>query len=126
MSTLEQARAEALTEAQAQLELDDRARAERAAAVRRRRASLHNFIIRMVSLAIFLTLWQIAGLSVDPVLFTTPAKVAVAAVDMVWSGELWFALWPSLIVLLRGSRSPSCSERCSAWCWHASTSSTSG
>ena len=82
--------------------LDDQARAERVAAGRRRRASLQNLGIRAVSLAIFLTLWQIAGASVDPVLFTTPAKVAVAAVDMVWSGELWSALWPSLLVLLMG------------------------
>jgi sulfonate transport system permease protein len=102
VSTVEQA-PEALTEAQVQRELDnDRARAERAGAERRRRQSLHNFIIRMVSLAVFLALWQIAGLNIDPVLFTTPSKVAVAAVDMVASGELWFALWPSLLVLLMG------------------------
>ena len=29
------------------------------------------------------------GANVDPVLFTTPAKVAVAAVGMIASGELW-------------------------------------
>jgi sulfonate transport system permease protein len=103
VSTVEQARSGALTEAQVQRELDDdRARAERVAADRRRRTALHNTVIRLVSLAIFLSLWQIAGLSVDPVLFTTPAKVAIAAVDMVWSGELWSALWPSLIVLAAG------------------------
>jgi sulfonate transport system permease protein len=103
VSTLGQARAETLTEAQVQRELDsDRARAERVGAERRRRQALHNLVIRVVSLAIFLTLWQIAGASIDPVLFTTPSKVAVAAVDMVGSGELWFALWPSLIVLVAG------------------------
>jgi len=103
VSTLDQARAETLTEAQVQRELDsDRARAERVGAERRRRQALHNLVIRVVSLAIFLTLWQIAGASIDPVLFTTPSKVAIAAVDMVGSGELWFALWPSLIVLVAG------------------------
>jgi NitT/TauT family transport system permease protein len=103
VSTLGQARAETLTEAQVQRELDsDRARAERVGAERRRRQALHNLVIRVVSLAIFLTLWQIAGASIDPVLFTTPSKVAIAAVDMVGSGELWFALWPSLIVLVAG------------------------
>lgn len=103
MSTVEQARAETLSEAAVQRALDDdRARAEHVAAARRRRTALHNAIIRLVSLAIFLSLWQVAGASVDPVLFTTPAKVAVAAVDMVASGELWFALWPSLIVLVAG------------------------
>ena len=103
MSTVEQTRADALTEVQVQRELDgDRARAEQVGAQRRRRAALQNFIIRIISLAFFLGLWQIAGASVDPVLFTTPSKVAVAAVDMVLSGELWYALWPSLLVLLMG------------------------
>ena len=103
MSTAEQTRAAAVTEVEVQRELDgDRARAEQVGAERRRRAALQNFIIRMISLAIFLGLWQITGASVDPVLFTTPSKVAVAAVDMVLSGELWFALWPSLLVLLMG------------------------
>lgn len=102
MSTVEQA-PQALTEAQVQRELDhDRARAEKAGAERRRRQSLHNLVIRLVSLTIFLTLWQVAGSNIDPVLFTTPSKVAVAAVQMVASGELWFALWPSLIVLIAG------------------------
>jgi len=80
----------------------DQARAERAAAERRRRAQWQNFGIRLVSLAIALSLWQIAAMNVDPVLFTTPSKVAVAGVEMVWNGELWSALWPSLIVLAIG------------------------
>ena len=41
-------------------------------------------------------------MNVDPVLFTTPWKVAVAAVGMIASGELWAGLWPSLLVLLMG------------------------
>jgi sulfonate transport system permease protein len=80
----------------------EQARAERASAERRRRAALHNLVIRLVSLAIFLALWQVAAMNVDPVLFTSPSKVAVAAVDMVASGELWASLWPRLIVLLMG------------------------
>jgi len=82
--------------------IGDQKRAERAAAQRRRRTGFQNFIIRMVSLAIFLALWQIAAVNVDPVLFTTPWKVAVAAADMIWTGELWNSLWPSLLVLLMG------------------------
>jgi NitT/TauT family transport system permease protein len=82
--------------------VDDRVRAERVAAERRRRQSLQNFGIRIVSLASALALWQIVGLNTNPVLFTTPSKVVVAAVDMIWSGELWQALWPSLIVLSIG------------------------
>jgi NitT/TauT family transport system permease protein len=80
----------------------DQARAERVAIARRRRAIVQNLVIRLISLAIFLALWQIGASSVDPVLFTTPSKVAIAAVDMIWSGELWSALWPSLLVLVMG------------------------
>lgn len=81
---------------------DEQARAERAAAERRRKAALQNLAIRAISLVIALSLWQIAGASIDPVLFTTPSKVAVAAVDMIGSGELWTYLWPSLLVLVMG------------------------
>ncbi|MEA2982503.1 MAG: hypothetical protein QOF91_1355 [Alphaproteobacteria bacterium] len=81
---------------------DDQARAERVAILRRRRAALQNLGIRMVSLVIFLAIWQIAAMNVDPVLFTSPAKVAVAAVGMIASGELWAGLWPSLLVLVMG------------------------
>ena len=81
---------------------DDQARAEQVAIARRRKAGLQNFGIRLVSLAIFLGIWQIGAMNVDPVLFTSPSKVAVAAVGMISSGELWAGLWPSLVVLLIG------------------------
>jgi sulfonate transport system permease protein len=80
----------------------DQARAERVAIARRRKAIVQNLVIRLISLAVFLTLWQIGASNVDPVLFTTPWKVAVAAVDMIGNGELWSALWPSLLVLVMG------------------------
>jgi NitT/TauT family transport system permease protein len=103
MSTVEQAGGAALTDRSEALQYDsERARAERVAAERRRRVQLQNMVIRLVSLATALVLWQIAGNSVDPVLFTTPTKVAVAAFEMVLSGELWAYLWPSLIVLMIG------------------------
>jgi sulfonate transport system permease protein len=101
VTTVEHAPSETLTDPQREL-ADDRAAAERAATERRRREQLHNFWIRLISLAIALTVWQLVGSSVDPVLFTTPSKVAVAAVGMVLSGELWLFLWPSLIVLMIG------------------------
>ena len=77
----------------------DQARAERAAAARRHRRALINLAIRLISLAIALSLWELAAWNVDPVLFTSPTKVAVAAYKMVLSGELWTYLWPSLVVL---------------------------
>jgi NitT/TauT family transport system permease protein len=81
---------------------DDRARAERAASTRRFRRSIRNLGIRVLSLAVFLLLWEWAGANIDPVLFTTPTAVAKAAVEMIGSGELWTYLWPSLKVLAIG------------------------
>jgi len=80
----------------------DQARAERVAAARRHRRRLIDLAIRVVSLAIALALWEVAAWNVDPVLFTSPTKVAVAAYHMVLSGELWTYLWPSLVVLAIG------------------------
>ena len=59
-------------------------------------------------------------------LFTTPSKVAVAAVEMVASGELWTYLWPSLVVLAIGlSLAVGVRHRASGCCWRASGCSTS-
>ena len=100
MTTLEQARGDLIDPARGLS--DDKARAERAAAERRHRRQWINLAIRLVSLAIALLLWEIAAWNVDPVLFTSPTKVAVAAYKMVLSGELWTYLWPSLVVLAIG------------------------
>jgi NitT/TauT family transport system permease protein len=81
---------------------EDRARASKVAAERRRRRQIQNIAIRIVSIAIVLTLWEMLGNRVDPVLFTKPSLVAVAAVQMVGSGELWTYLAPSLVVLAIG------------------------
>jgi len=81
---------------------DEKARAERVAAERRHRRALINLVIRVVSLASALALWELAAMNVDPVLFTSPSKVAVAGYKMVLSGELWTYLWPSLVVLAIG------------------------
>jgi NitT/TauT family transport system permease protein len=101
MTTIDQTRA-VLERPEAPALVDDRARAERVAAARRRREMVQNLIIRLVSLAIALGAWQFVGMNTDPVLFTTPYKVFWAAIDMIWTGELWQALWPSLIVLCVG------------------------
>ena len=81
---------------------DDRSRARKVAAQRRRTKQLQTIAIRIVSLTLVLGLWQVAGARVDPVLFTTPSKIFAAGVTMIGSGELWMYLWPSLVVLLIG------------------------
>jgi NitT/TauT family transport system permease protein len=77
----------------------EQARAARVAAERRRKRQAQNIAIRLGSLTIVLTLWQIFGGRIDPVLFTTPYAIAKAATFMIVSGELWTYLWPSLVVL---------------------------
>ncbi|MGZ3310850.1 MAG: ABC transporter permease [Xanthobacteraceae bacterium] len=99
MTTIEQARG-GLADSGDPVDLSgDQLRAEQVAAARRRRRQWVNLAIRVVSLAVALTLWEVAAWNVDPVLFTSPTKVAVAAYEMVLSGELWTYLWPSLVVL---------------------------
>ena len=83
-------------------ETEDRSRAQQVAARRRRNKQILTIAIRCASLAIVLTLWQVFGANIDPVLFTTPSKIAAAAVTMIGSGELWTYLWPSLVVLAIG------------------------
>jgi sulfonate transport system permease protein len=81
---------------------EDRERAQKVAAVRRRRRQLQEIAIRLASLTVVLSLWQYFGGRIDPVLFTTPWAIAKAAVVMIASGELWNYLWPSLVVLALG------------------------
>jgi ABC-type nitrate/sulfonate/bicarbonate transport system permease component len=83
-------------------ETEDRSRAQQVAARRRRNKQIQTIAIRCASLTIVLSLWQIFGANIDPVLFTTPSKIAAAAVTMIGSGELWTYLWPSLVVLAIG------------------------
>lgn len=80
----------------------EQARARSAADARRGRRRLQVIAIRVVSIAIVLTAWQLFGQGINQTLFTTPAAVAAAAVGMVASGELWTYLWPSLVVLAYG------------------------
>jgi len=82
--------------------VEDRERAKAIAIGRRRRQTLIDMGIRLVSLAVVLLIWEVFGGRVDQTLFTTPSKIAVAAVDMIGSGELWTYLAPSLFVLLVG------------------------
>jgi NitT/TauT family transport system permease protein len=80
-------------------EAQEQAQTRLASAVRKRRRQILNLAIRIASLAIVLTIWEVFGGMIDPVLFTTPIAIAKAAVVMVGSGELWTYLWPSLVVL---------------------------
>jgi sulfonate transport system permease protein len=83
-------------------EAQEQARTRRVSVQRKRRRQIQNLAIRIASLAVVLTIWQVFGGMIDPVLFTTPGAIAKAAVSMIASGELWTYLWPSLVVLAIG------------------------
>jgi NitT/TauT family transport system permease protein len=57
-------------------------------------------LVRLVSLAVFLTVWELYGRSVNPILFTYPTAVAEAFAELAVSGELWTYLAQSLYVLV--------------------------
>ena len=102
MTTVDRAQDGAVLDAEGRGLSDDKARAERVATERRHRRVLQNLAIRVASLTTALLLWQWVGSQIDPILFTTPSKVAVAGYNMIMSGELWTYLWPSLKVLAYG------------------------
>jgi sulfonate transport system permease protein len=81
---------------------EDKIRAQKIAADRRRKRAVQNIGIRLVSVISVLTLWELLAGQIDPVLFTKPSMIAVAAVQMIASGELWNYLAPSLAVLAMG------------------------
>lgn len=67
----------------------EQAKHRAAAAERRRRRRWREIAIRLTSLAVVLSGWEFLGGRLDPVLFTTPTKIAAAAAAMLASGELW-------------------------------------
>jgi NitT/TauT family transport system permease protein len=81
---------------------DDRNRAAKVAGKRRRRRQLQVIAIRLASLTVVFSLWEIFGGRIDPILFTTPSAIFLAAIKMIGSGELWLYLAPSLVVLMVG------------------------
>ncbi|MBI2371611.1 MAG: hypothetical protein HYV08_15505 [Deltaproteobacteria bacterium] len=48
----------------------------------------HPNLIRGASVVVFLTVWEVYGRRVDPVLFAAPTAIARAAAELVLSGEL--------------------------------------
>jgi ABC-type nitrate/sulfonate/bicarbonate transport system permease component len=58
--------------------------------------------IRLLSLVVVLTVWELYGRSVNPILFTYPTAIASAFVELVSKGELQRFLLQSLEVFLYG------------------------
>jgi NitT/TauT family transport system permease protein len=62
----------------------------------------HPNLIRAASIAMFLTVWEIYGRRIDPILFTYPTAIAVAFGQLLWSGELIKQMLVSLSALGAG------------------------
>lgn len=80
----------------------DRVMAANAAEKKRSQRRWLKAFVRIASLVVVLGFWEIFGGQLDQSLFSTPSKIAVAAVAMIASGELWLFLAPSLLVMLYG------------------------
>ena len=80
----------------------DRIKAAGAAEKKRSARRWTKALIRIVSLVVVLAIWEFGGGLLDPTLFATPSRVAMASAGMIASGELWQYLAPSLLVMLYG------------------------
>ena len=66
------------------------------------KSSTYRWGIRLLSLIVVLTAWELYGRSVNPILFTYPTAVAAAFVELVAKGELQRFLLQSLEVFAYG------------------------
>lgn len=80
----------------------DRRRAGRRTGPSGGRRLLKNVGIQVLSVAIFLTIWQIAGSRVNPILLATPTKVWHAFVNLIQDGTLGPAFARAMEVLGTG------------------------
>src|SRR5579859_2573330 len=60
------------------------------------RVSDHPRVIRTVAIVAFLVAWELYGRSINPIFLSYPTAIAVAAVDLITSGQLLAALLKSL------------------------------
>jgi NitT/TauT family transport system permease protein len=60
------------------------------------------WVIRALSLVVFLTIWEIVGRQVNPLLFSSPSRIADAFVEMAGSGAIVRAALDSLYHLVVG------------------------
>ncbi len=74
-----------------------------ASSVERAREAWSGSTVRLVSLAVILTAWEVYGrFFLNPAVFTYPTAIARAFVQLTVSGELPAAAWKSFLVLFAG------------------------
>src|SRR5919201_6779759 len=91
---------QAVAPAPARQDVAERSRA--AAESRRRRERAFEWLVRLISLAVVLAVWEVLGRRANKALFAPPSAVLGAAAEMLSSGELWRYLSGSLQVLAIG------------------------
>lgn len=67
-----------------------------------RKATLSPAMVRWLSVVVGVVAWEIYGRTLHTPIFTYPSAIARALVDTVATGELWFFLRSSLVVLTLG------------------------
>lgn len=58
--------------------------------------------IRLLSVVAGVVAWEIYGRAIHSPIFTYPSAIALAAADMIATGELWYYLQSSIVVLVLG------------------------
>ena len=66
------------------------------------RARSKAWIVRLISIAVVISAWEIFGRQVNPLFMSYPSAIASAAVGLAGTGELWVALGSSVQTLLLG------------------------
>jgi NitT/TauT family transport system permease protein len=72
------------------------------------RSRSKTWVIRLASITLVLTAWEIGGRHINPLFMSYPSAIATAGVALVQSGELLEALKSSLLTLLIGFGTASC------------------
>ncbi len=67
-----------------------------ATAVRRGRIRLSDWVVRIGSIAIVLSAWELAGPKLNPLILRPPSAIFAAFFEMASTGELQEALWQSM------------------------------
>lgn len=84
------------------VELRQRQAVQSAIAQLKRRQRRADILVRLAGAVVVLSLWEIVGRMVNPLLFAPPSRVAQAAVHVIGSGDLWKYMQVSLKVFVVG------------------------
>lgn len=68
-----------------------------------KRQRQQDLAVRIVAAAVLLTIWELGGRRISPLLFATPSAIVGAAGKVIGSGELWKYLQVSLKVFIAGT-----------------------